>query len=56
MIEPYIAPENRSHENYGPYQMPAEQYFVMGDNRRDSLDSRHEGGIPRSRIWARVVW
>ena len=54
--EPYVAPDRRSHENYGPYTMPAGQYFLLGDNRADSFDSRYTGVVPRSAIWARLLW
>jgi signal peptidase I len=39
--------------------IPAESYFVMGDNREDSSDSRSWGVVPRARIVGRarlVLW
>lgn len=43
----------------GPITIPAGEYFVMGDDRTDSEDSRFFGPIPRSLIVGRavaVVW
>ena len=42
-----------------PYHVPPDRYFVMGDNRQDSCDSRYWGPIPRSLIVGKVelrVW
>ena len=48
------------HDNTGIYIVPARQYFMMGDNRDDSLDSRisaSQGGVgfvPEENLVARV--
>ena len=43
-------PEVRARRDFGPIVVPAEQFFMMGDNRDNSEDSRFIGLVPRRLI------
>jgi signal peptidase I len=42
-------------ERYGPVTVPPGQYFVMGDNRDNSQDSRYWGFLPRHYIKGKAL-
>jgi len=46
----------RSRDNFGPVQVPPGAYFVLGDNRDQSSDSRYWGFVPRENIDGRVIF
>jgi signal peptidase I len=39
-----------------PFSVPAGQLYVLGDDTRDSLDSRFNGGLPVERIVGKVLF
>jgi signal peptidase I len=42
-------------ERFGPVTVPADQYFVMGDNRDNSQDSRYWGFLPRHYVKGKAL-
>ncbi len=47
-------PARPARRNFGPITVPADAYFMMGDNRDNSRDSRYFGFMPREKIIGRV--
>ncbi|MDE3156224.1 MAG: signal peptidase I [Acidobacteriota bacterium] len=50
----YVLPAYRSHDDWGPQVIPEGYYFVLGDHRDDSSDSRQWGMVPKRYIVGRV--
>ena len=44
-----------SRDNFGPYVVPEGQYFVLGDSRDNSSDSRFWGCVPKDVITGKVM-
>jgi signal peptidase I len=50
----FVPPDYRSHDDWGPEVIPEGYYFVMGDHRNNSSDSRHWKYVPKKYIIGKV--
>ncbi|MGH9385003.1 MAG: signal peptidase I [Vicinamibacterales bacterium] len=54
LADEYVPAEYRSHDDWGPQVIPEGFYFVLGDHRNNSSDSRHWGMVPKKYILGKV--
>jgi signal peptidase I len=54
--EPYVPAEYRDRRSLQRETVPADMYFVLGDHRSSSNDSRIWGFVPRKQIYGKAVF
>ncbi len=54
--EPYVPSEYGDPKDCGPMRVPSDSYFVMGDHRISSNDSREFGPVVSRSIFGRAVF
>jgi signal peptidase I len=54
--EPYVPPQYTDVTDFGPVRVPKDSYFVMGDHRISSNDSRVFGPVASQFIYGRAVF
>jgi signal peptidase I len=56
LSEPYVPRESEDMNNLSAMRIPKGEYFVMGDHRISSNDSRIFGPVPRNYIYGKAVF
>jgi signal peptidase I len=54
--EPYVLPQYFDHESYAPMYVEPDHYYVLGDHRDASSDSRVWGTVGRKYIYGKAVF
>ena len=56
LVESYVPPEFRDRSSMPARVIPEDEYFVLGDHRSSSNDSRAWGMVPRRYIYGKAVF
>ena len=55
MLVPYVPEAFRESQDYGPVRVDRDYYFVLGDHRSVSNDSRSWGMVPEDLIYGKAI-
>jgi signal peptidase I len=56
LMEDYVPQEYRDYQSMPPERIGPDHYFVLGDHRSSSNDSRAWGTVPRKNIYGKAVF
>jgi len=56
LAEDYVPEEYRDSQSRAPERVPLDRYYVLGDHRSSSNDSRAWGTVPRQNIYGKAVF
>ncbi len=56
LVEPYVPARFQDYSDYPAVTVPQGEYYVLGDHRDSSYDSRFWGCVPRDDIFGRAVF
>ncbi|MGE5550724.1 MAG: signal peptidase I [Bacteroidota bacterium] len=54
--EPYVPEDEMDYLDFGPFSVPEGHLFMLGDNRRQSRDSRYWGYLPLKNVDGKAMW
>jgi len=56
LVEEYVPEMYRDRQSYSPITVPPDHYYVLGDHRNSSNDSRAWGTVAREQIYGKAVF